>query len=166
MGTRGHLTFIIDGQRKTAYNHWDSYPSALGVGVLNWLHGAVVASVPDLVKAARGLRVVSPDSEPTDDDIKALAEFWNKSVGDRTRERPEWYQLLRDTQGDPAAILRAGVIEDGSGYGGIEWEYEVDCDTKALRAAYTYDRDNRAEWAFGELPTAEEFCKALEGDDA
>lgn len=30
MGTRGFITFVIDGVEKTAYNHFDSYPSNWG----------------------------------------------------------------------------------------------------------------------------------------
>jgi hypothetical protein len=162
MGTRGHLTFVIGGQKKTSYNHWDSYPSALGVEVLNWLHASVVESVPTLLDRVRNLRVVAPDSEPTDADIEQLRAYCNTSVGGPS-ERPTWYQLLRETQGNAEAILRAGVMEDGSGYGGIEWEYVVDCDLKSFRAT---DLDEVvAEWAFGELPADEEFIKALEGAD-
>ena len=38
MSTRGFIGFVIDGTEKIAYNHYDSYPSALGLNVLHWLH--------------------------------------------------------------------------------------------------------------------------------
>ena len=36
-------------------------------------------------------------------------------------------------------------------------------DARIFKAADTYDRTNKAEWPFGDLPTSEEFIKALEG---
>lgn len=41
MGTRGFVGFVIDGQEKIGYNHFDSYPDGLGVDVLSWLRGEV-----------------------------------------------------------------------------------------------------------------------------
>lgn len=62
-------------------------------------------------------------------------------------ERPTWYQLLRETQGDPAAILRAGVIADGSRYVGVEWRYLVDFDAQTLVGEDAYDENNKGELA-------------------
>src|SRR5690242_2104256 len=108
MGTRGFITFVIDGEEKTAYNHFDSYPGGLGIDVLAWLRGVHLPHVREQVEA---LRVVEPDSEPSDEDIRALKRYYNGNVGGPT-DRPTWYQLLRETQGHPAAMLSAGVIED------------------------------------------------------
>jgi hypothetical protein len=37
MGTRGLLGFIIQARRHGIYNHWDSYPSALGKIMVDFL---------------------------------------------------------------------------------------------------------------------------------
>lgn len=159
MGTRGTLGFVIDGQSKVAYNHWDSYPDGLGLDVLRWLRTAIADSAT-LAEQARALRVVDSNSEPTDEDIERLSEFLNRSVGER-RERPDWYQLLRETQGAPAAILRAGVVEDGSRYVGIEWEYRVDLDAGTFTAKDAYDSGDPTAWKLTDLPTDDEFVAAL-----
>jgi hypothetical protein len=128
MGTRGFLGFVVDGQEKIAYNHFDSYPGGLGTDVLGWLRKAHLGGAKRLAAA---LRVVSSDSEPTDEDIERLGGYANRNVGAK-RERPDWYQLLRETQGNPAAMLDAGVIEDGSSFPldslMAEWGYIVDFD--------------------------------------
>lgn len=38
MGTSGLMAFVVDGNAKGGYVHWDSYPSGLGADVLEWLH--------------------------------------------------------------------------------------------------------------------------------
>lgn len=166
MGTRGTFGFVIDGQRKISYNHWDSYPSGLGIEVLGWLRNGLTMTPDILPIRARNLRVVDPQSEPTDADIDLLGEFWDHTVGDTRRERPDWYQLLRRTQGSPGEILRAGVMEDGSTYGGVEWEYLIDFDAQTFSAADKYNQNNTATWHFSALPTDKQFIVALEGADA
>lgn len=67
MSTRGFISFVIDGQEKTTYNHSDSYPDWLGVRVLAALKGECVT--PDAVRA---LRVVTEDTPPAAADIERL----------------------------------------------------------------------------------------------
>lgn len=88
MGTRGFVGFVVDGQEKIGYNHWDSYPGGLGLSVLTWLRSAV-ADVDRLTAKVRELRVVSDDETPTDEDIERLAEFYNGNV-DGQFARPTW----------------------------------------------------------------------------
>jgi len=127
LGTRGFIGFIIDGTEKIAYNHWDSYPSGAGADVLWWL------STTDLTEArelAGALRVVDSNSTPTAEDVERLRQFANLNVGRQSVD--DWYVLLRETQGNPAAMLQAGVIEDGSLFPSdslmAEWGYIVDFD--------------------------------------
>lgn len=148
MSTRGFIGFVADGKTAIAYNHSDSYPDYLGHQMLNWLRGA------DLNEAARqaaALRVAAPNSEPTDADIAALKEFHNPNVGGR-RERPDWYQLLRATQGEPELILRAGVIEDASGFPAdslfAEWGYVADFDAQAFEVYKGFQKEAHAEGRF------------------
>ena len=127
MGTRGTFGFVVDGEEKLAYNHFDSYPSALGVDVLNWLRTADLAEV----KAKAGaVRLVTDATPPTPEDVERLRKWANTGVS--TTQLDEWYVLLRDTQGDPAAILEAGVMEDGGDFPldslFCEWGYVVDLD--------------------------------------
>jgi hypothetical protein len=133
MSTRGFISFAVDGETKTAYNHCDSYPDWLGIRTLSW---ARKADLPASAEAARSLRVVTDDDRPTDEDIERLAPYTNRNVGGRRNERPDWYQLLRETQGDPGAMLAAGVIEDASTFPAdslfAEWGYVIDFDAQTL----------------------------------
>lgn len=181
MSTRGFISFAIDGETKTAYNHCDSYPSGLGCDVLSWLRDADLDAAREL---ARTLRVVDEDTEPTDEDVARLQPFYDPNVGGRS-ERPTWYQLLRRTQGSPGAMLEAGVIEDSSTFPAdslfAEYGYVVDFDGQTLEAYEGFQTaahaDGRfahmdghdeyfpvrlvASWPLSKLPSDEEFCAQI-----
>jgi hypothetical protein len=142
MGTRGFVGFVVNGTEKIAYNHWDSYPGGVGRDVLSWLRSAAL-DLEVLHGQAAALRVVTDEEEPTDQDIERLKPFTNTGVGER-RERPNWYQLLRETQGDPAAMLRAGAIEDAGSFPldslFAEWGYLVDLDARTFEVYRGFQR--------------------------
>jgi hypothetical protein len=137
MSTRGFVGFVIDGAEKIAYNHSDSYPSGLGVHMLDWLTEAMEEPAK-LREQAVALRVVDPQSEPTAEDIERLRHFGNPHVGGpvNNTEIRSWYQLLRETQGQPGLMLEAGVIEDSNGFPSdslfCEWGYLLDLDAMTL----------------------------------
>lgn len=187
MGTRGFIGFVIDGEAKIGYNHSDSYPGWLGTNMLGWLRGEDAPNAA--AQAVKALRLVAPNSEPGDEDIERLAPFTNRSVGGRS-ERPTWYQLLRETQGEPGLILEAGVIEDASSFPAdslfAEWGYVADFDTQILEGYRGFQKERHADgrfasetpnedgyypvrlvasWPFSNLPEDEAFIEALEGPD-
>jgi len=191
MSTRGFIGFVIDGTEKIAYNHYDSYPSALGLNVLHWLHVEPQAE-PDIIREqARALRVVAVDSEPTDEDIERLQPFYNPHVGGHS-DRPTWYQLLRETQGNPGLMLKAGVIEDAGRFPFdslfAEWGYVVDFDSGVFevyrgfqeipheQGRFAGREDDEvwkngyyavaliASWPLTELPTDEAFIADISGE--
>jgi hypothetical protein len=199
MSTRGFLGFVIDGTEKIAYNHCDSYPEYLGIHVLQWVranghalaHDAILRDrIGGPVDLIRQLRVVEDGSDPTDADIERLAPYTNRNVGGRT-SRPEWYQLLRETQGDPGAILTAGVVIDGSSFPTdslfAEFGYIVDLDAGTFEAYRGFqhephdqgrfagraraDRDGYypcalvASWPIGALPADDELIAAFGGNE-
>jgi hypothetical protein len=186
VGTRGFVTFVIDGAEKTTYCHADAYPEHLGAGVLRWLRSAA-GDLPLLARQAGALRVVESDSAPTPDEIEALSGY----CGDRSRAH-EWYWLLRGTQDDPGLMLLAGVIVDAGEFPRhpqARWGYVIDLDTghfEVYRGGHQ-ERHERgrfaalapidvgghvfyppalaASWPLGSLPPAEGFadaCYALE----
>jgi hypothetical protein len=188
MGTRGFITFVADGEEKTAYNHFDSYPDGLGTTVLKWLHAAT-DSVSALREQVLALRVVDGESKPTPEDIERLRKFADTGVS--TQQLDDWYVLLRRTQGDPHAILEAGVMEDAKTFPldslWAEWGYVIDLDKVVFEAYSGYtdsfptgkgrfaDREGAkgrppvtlvASWPLAELPTEEAFLAALDlGDE-
>lgn len=135
MGTRGAMIFVIDGEEKVCYNHWDSYPDGLGVKMLKWLREAV-ADLPKLKAQARELKMVDENTNPSAEEIAKLAHLsWNKAEhgGDADlRPGQQWYDLLHQTQGEPAMVLEAGYNADGHDfvYDSLfcEWAYVVDLD--------------------------------------
>jgi hypothetical protein len=187
MGTRGFISFVVDGETKTAYNHHDSYPDGLGVTVLDWLR---MAHEGGARRMASALRVVEPNSHPTDEDIERLAPYASTHVG--AQRMDDWYVLLRGTQGNPAAILDAGVIEDASNFPAdslfAEYGYVVDFDARMFEAYEGFQKSPHdkgrfadlagiddspgyypvalvASWSFDSLPTDDEFVKSVGGDD-
>jgi hypothetical protein len=150
MDTRGFVSFAVDGETKTAYIHHDSYPDCLGLNILGWarsadLHAAAIA--------ARALRVVSDSDTPTQTDVERLAPFTNRNVGGAGG--PTWYQLLRETQGDCAAMLAAGAIEDASEFPAdslcAEWGYVVDFDAQALEVYVGFQKEPHSDGRFAAL---------------
>lgn len=132
MGTRGFLGFIVDGEEKIAYNHMDSHPSGLDVAVMSWTGQADMHVAR---KAAAALRVVSDAEPPTLRDIRRLRRYTDLSVLGPVGPH-DWYSLLHGTQGDPAAILACGCIEDAADFPAdslfAEWRYMVDFDAGRL----------------------------------
>lgn len=153
MGTRGFIGFVVDGQEKIAYNHFDSYPSGLGADVLGWLYSAS-RDLPALAERVRALRVVDPRSKASPEDIERLRESADEGVS--TRDLSEWYVLLRRTQGNPAAMLQAGVIEDAADFPAdslmAEYGYVVDLDAGRFEAYVGFQHEPHAEGRFGDRP--------------
>lgn len=182
MGTRGLFGFVVDGEVKVTYNHADSYPSGLGSDVLDWLKRA---DLDDAAARARQLELVTDAVPPTPAQVERLRQFHDPRVS--TGSTTEWYSLLRHTQGDPAAVLAAGVMLDGVAFAAdslfCEWAYVVDFDRQKLEvyrgfqtaphadgrfASDTPDRRGYypirlvAEFSFDDLPPDEEFVAQLQ----
>lgn len=183
MSTRGFLGFVADGREIIAYKHSDSYPDGLGVDVLTWAREADMSAARE---AALNVRLVTEETPPTAEDIAKLAPWTNRSVGGR-KETPDWYQLLRGTQGDPQAMLDAGVVEDASEFPCdslfAEWGYLVDFDTQTFEVYRGFQHSQHGKgrfadrtgptddyvpvalllsWPLTELPSDDEFYAAID----
>jgi hypothetical protein len=149
MSTRGFIGFVVDGTEKITYNHFDSYPSGLGTTVLDWLRKEHRGHVQ---RKAGELRVVAADSTPTAEDIERLRGYANLNVGEQTVE--SWYVLLRETQGNPAAILDAGVLIDGSSFPldsvFAEYGYLVDLDSNTFEAYRGFQKEEHDKGRFAD----------------
>ena len=167
MGTSGSMAFVVDGETKAGYVHFDAYPSGLGADVLEWLHAALNEQTGKALTQARNLVVVNDETEPTAEQIEALKQYSNTNVS--TKQLDEWYVLLRETQGNPTLTLEAGYTYGDTklepyrlGYFG-EYTYVVDFDTRMFTAEGYGESLGR--WSFDELPTKDEFLKLTEEDE-
>jgi len=99
MGTRGSIGFIKKGEEKITYNHWDSYPSELGMTMLEFCRDT---DVEELNKVFDKVILVSEDEKPTTEQIEECRDFIDTDVSGGSPEQ-EWYVLLRGAQGNPSA---------------------------------------------------------------
>lgn len=156
MGTRGAVCLVADDAEKVIYNHFDSYPDGLGNAVLAWLQKELsTGDESALRRQAASLRPV-PDTEPTDDDFTRLAEFHDPNVSSGR----DWYSLLRGTQGDLSAMLRAGLYEDAADFPRdslfCEWAYVVDFDGRAFEVYEGFRTTPPTDGRWAEQPGTDE----------
>lgn len=132
MGTRGLVGFVIDGEVKAHYNHWDSYPSGKGLDVLAFARTMSGRSGDGTVQQVRDLRKVSEDADPTDEDTARYAEYADGDVN----QAIGWYSLLRRCQGDLALVLESGIILNQPEFATdslfCEWAYLINVDDWTL----------------------------------
>ncbi len=151
MSTRGFVGFVVDGVEKISYNHFDSYPGGLGLDVLRWLRMVHLGAARRL---AGELRVVTDNDEPTAADIEKLAAYANANVGSKSTD--DWYVLLLETQGKPAAILDAGAMLDASQFPSdslfAEWGYVVDFDAQMFEVYEGFQRAAHDKGRFASRP--------------
>lgn len=141
MGTRGLIGFVIDGQVKATYNHFDSYPDGVGVDVLAFARHAN-EHIDTVGKAVRKLRAVDATEKPTAAQRASLerrgASPANVSTGS------DWYAWLRDTQGDLQKVLDLGYFSDDAAFAQdslfCEWGYLVNLDEQTLEAYRGFQR--------------------------
>lgn len=156
MGTRGLMGFVVDGQVKATYNHFDSYPSYLGKMV-----GQFAATLADgdrlgeYVEKARTLRLVKEDGKPSAADRKKFASF-AENVGNNPGL--DWYSVLRGTQGDLEIVLDTGVMIDSLtfAYDSLfcEWGYLVNLDNGMIEVYRGFQQDSAAvEGRFAQGPS-------------
>ena len=95
MGTRGAIGFILDGEEKITYNHFDSYPDQLGKNVLKFLSET---SIDEMKTIFKNIEVVDEQSKPTEKQIKHCKPWTNLGVGGQSID--DWYCITREAQGD------------------------------------------------------------------
>lgn len=133
MGTRGAIGFRVNGIDKVTYNHWDSYPSHLGVKMATLVAGA---TADELRQAARRVLVIKGDEPITPAMKEKYAQYADVSVGEQTTD--DWYCLLRNLQGELKEYVYgdADVMVDGSDFLldslFCEWAYIINCDSETL----------------------------------
>lgn len=128
MSTRALITVALpDGTGFSHYNHSDGYPDGQ-YGILARL--ATALGTPAAAAAtAQGLtaaRKVDQEATPTPQDRDRYAAYASQvSRGPDT----EYYALLRDMQGDLAAMAREGIVATTERDWGVAYHYLVDFPT-------------------------------------
>ena len=140
MGTRGTIGIRYNNQDKITYNHFDSYPSSLGITIAEEVRNLDVEKAKEVFK---NIIMLDSDRKATKEEIKTVKE-WAKehkekiidtSVGEQ--KESDWYCLLRKTQGtlrfhlagfpymrDESVFMADGLF--------CEWAYIVNLDTEKL----------------------------------
>jgi len=143
MGTRGLMGVRVDGVDKLTYNHWDSYPSALGEDILEYLK---TVDIDEEAEKARSLRLVQEDDRPTTVDIEKYKQYCNLKVGEKSAKT--WYCLLRELQGKLHQTMLAGVMIDSHEFINdslfCEWAYVVNFDERVLEVYKGFQREPHA----------------------
>lgn len=136
MGTRGVFGVRIDGQDKLTYNHSDSYPGWLGKEMVRQVREmASVWGLETLKEKARKIELIDDESVPTNEDMQRFAPYYNGSVNNAT-PGVNWYQLMRELQGDLIGILKVGTMLENNSFIEdslfCEWGYIVNLDEEVL----------------------------------
>jgi hypothetical protein len=136
MGTRGIIGLVNNDIEKITYNHFDSYPDALGLDVLKWARETDAKDGWDVVREkATALRMVDEQEHLTAAEAIEHALHTDTSVGSPARvpdQLPDWYQALRGLQGNLQGYLDAGVMIDSGRFPFdslfCEWGYLINLD--------------------------------------
>lgn len=139
MGTGGFAGFVVDGSEKIFFSHKDSYPSGLGVEVLDWLthhRDALLHPTPGgVADRVRALRLITDGTEPAAPDIERIRGLL------RDRADPAHRAWLADVSEEEVmematydldTLLDAGIVVDGAASPMdslfADWGYVVDLD--------------------------------------
>lgn len=167
MGTRGIIGFKMNEKNYFTYNHFDSYPSGVGITLLeecrnieNW------ETVKEFIKK---LELVDDGEQPSKEMIEKYSEHKNTGVGELATNTKvhTWYQLLREVQGTLKPFMN-GEITHMVDYADFikeslfcEWAYIINLDTMKFEIKNGIPD---TEFDLNNLPSEEEFLK-LEKED-
>ena len=139
MSTRGYLGLKKNGELKGMYNHFDSYPSGLGVYIVDTLNGI---DSKDRIKVLNDtydfIQLVDEDSKPTKEQIKLCKDSDVANFIVSTKSEDDWYCLLRETQGNLKVYIDKVIPYMLNGNNFIsdtlfcEWYYIINLDTNKL----------------------------------
>lgn len=139
MSTRGYLGLKKNGELKGMYNHFDSYPSGLGVYIIETLNGIDSGDRINVLNETYDfIQLVDEDSKPTKEQIKLCKDSGVANFIVSTRSEDDWYCLLRETQGNLKLYIDKVIPYMLNGNDFIydelfcEWYYIINLDTKKL----------------------------------
>lgn len=163
MSTNGFIALKHDSKMYGTYNHSDSYPSWLGVRMVEFIQEADLDTLGDKVA---NLTLVDEGESPTPEqlaDLKARGYWQNVSSG------ADWYAALRNAQGDLGKYIEAGYLPEfdatealASSNIFIEYGYVIDLDTRELRV-YENGDDGKHMVKLAELTFNEILAPGFDG---
>jgi hypothetical protein len=132
MGTRGAIGFRVNNEDKVQYNHFDSYPSYLGLEILNYIQGT---NLHALKATAERIILVEQEESPTSEQIKECEAWTDSDISDNSVT--DWYCLLSDVQGGLNAFSEGlQYMMDYSGFLNnslfCEYAYIINVDEQVL----------------------------------
>ena len=131
MGTRGIWGFVKNEKKKVTYNHFDSYPSVLGEGIVKFLDETTNSQLENIFDK---IILVNETEEVDEETLSKFSYLRNKGVS----SGDDWYSYLRESQGKPEIyrdtdllymIDSEDFLEDAIF---CEWAYIYNLDTKTL----------------------------------
>lgn len=133
MSTRGAYGFYKDGVTKVTYNHCDSYPAGLGNEIKDFI---LLTGKEQMNQIFDRIKLVNGREKPTSEEMERLKTFYN---GDVNGGAEEYYNLLRETQGDLKAYLvypELDIMIDSEDFLQdslfCEWAYIINIDDSIL----------------------------------
>lgn len=161
IGTRGVVGFVLKGEAKTSYNHFDSYPEALGVDMLGWLRllAAGEATFPDkerqgwpsLARQAEQVRLLDETEPAPEEAQRALAEVANFGVSSGATE--DAYCLTRNMQGKLGEMIHRGWMLSDPEFPldslFCEWGYILNFDTETFEVYKGFQKAYHEEGHWG-----------------
>ena len=142
MSTRGAVGFRVRGIDKITYNHSSSDPESLGESIVRWCRD--VDDWKSVKKAVMDMKKAKSQS-PTDDELLDLCIRLGKEYPSTSLK---WYNLLRDTQGDPSSIIEAKYYIDYKEFLMeslfCEWAYIINLDNMELEIYEGYQKIKHA----------------------
>jgi hypothetical protein len=140
MGTRGALGYRLGNQDKVTYNHYDSYPSGLGLDVIKHIRSK--DNLDQIKLDFHQIKLVDEQGIPSQKQIDQcqssglISANHNGVDGLGVNRQVDWYVLLRDTQGDLQKNVDCGFMMDSSEFLAdslfCEWAYIINLDTEIL----------------------------------
>lgn len=109
MGTRGAYGFRVGKKDKVTYNHFDSYPTGLGVKILEFVKETPVEKLKEI---AENVCLVDEDAKPTPEEIAICHKAGTVDLGVGSGSQDDWYCLLRGAQGNMELLADCPLLID------------------------------------------------------
>ncbi|MEG1299594.1 MAG: hypothetical protein RSC93_02730 [Erysipelotrichaceae bacterium] len=136
MGTRGAYGFKYKDVKKVTYSHYDSYPSRLGVNVLNFIKENSINQLKAIFDSI--VLISDTESKPTDKQIEECRMWADDNIFQKKNKGCiDWYWLLCTAQGSLSCYAQGlKYMTDDSKFLAdslfCEWAYIINLDTEIL----------------------------------